>query len=111
MKRYYVNIVTPFDTFLLLSTPDYAGHLSNMSMSRNMLMYLVVSSEDMSRLNLSYSLVPKMVMMLMEVPSTYMMVAMANTRVHREMRSSHGGSNKEGEEESSCLDSHGWIKA
>ena len=70
-------------------------------------MYLVVSCEDMSRLNLSYSLVPKMVMMLMEVPSRYMMVTMANTRVHREMRSSHGGSNKEGEEESSCLDSHG----
>ena len=70
-------------------------------------MYLVVSCEDMSRLNLSYSLVPKMVMMLMEVPSRYIMVTMANTRVHREMRSSHGGSNKEGEEESSCLDSHG----
>ena len=105
MKRYYVNIVTPFDTFLLLSTPDYAGHLSNMSMSRNMLMYLVIF-----RLDMSHSVVPKLVVM-MGVPSRYMMVAMADTRVHREMRSSHGGSDKEGEEKSSCLDSHGWRKA
>ena len=69
-------------------------------------MYLVVSSEDMPRLDMSYSVVPKLVVMMV-VPSRYMMVTMANTRVHREMRSSHGGSNKEGEEESSCLDCHG----
>ena len=69
-------------------------------------MYLVVSSEHMPRLDMSHSVVPKLVLMMV-VPSRYMMVAMANTRVHREMRSSHGGSNKEGEEESSCWDCHG----
>ena len=69
-----------------------------------MSMYLVVSSEDMSRLNMSHIVVPKMVVVVPMVvvrPSRYMVMSMANTRVHREMRSSHGGSNKEGEEESS----------
>ena len=79
--------------------------------------YLVVSSEDMSRLEMSHSVVRKMVVavptlvavpMLVAVPSRYMVVSMANTRVHREMRSSHGGSNKEGEEESS-RDLHGLV--
>ena len=70
-------------------------------------MCLVVSSEDMPWLDITHSVVPKM----MVVPSRYMMVTMGNTRVHREMRSSHGGSNKEGEEESSCWNSHGWDTA
>ena len=75
---------------------------------------LVVSSEDMPRLDMSHSVVTKMMVvvpMVVVVPSRYMVVSMANTRVHREMRSSHGGSNKEGEEESS-RDLHrlsGWF--
>ena len=88
-------------TCLFLPTLDNVPNIS-----RQMNMCLVVSSEDMPWLDMTHSVVPKMVVM-MEVPSRYMMVTMANTRVHREMRSSHGDSNKEGEEESSCLDSHG----
>ena len=58
---------------------------------------LVVPSEHMTRLDMSYNTVSMMVMM-MTIHSRYMMVTMANN--YREVRSSHGDTHKEGEQES-----------
>ena len=59
----------------------------------------------MSWLDMSNSVVSKMLvvvhMVVVVVPSWYMVVCMTDTRVHREVRSSSRGSNKAGEEESS----------
>ena len=75
---------------------------------------LVVSGEDMSRLDMSNSVVSKMLvvvpMMVVVVPSWYMVVCMTYTRVRREMRSSSTGSNKAGEEESS-EELHGFARS
>ena len=49
---------------------------------------LVVPSEHMTRLDMSYNTV-SMMMMMMTIHSRYMMVTMANN--YREVRSSHGG--------------------
>ena len=48
------------------------------NISREMLMYLVVSSEHMPRFDMTHSLVTKLVLMMV-VPSGYMMMTMANT--------------------------------
>ena len=64
---------------------------------------LVVASEHMTRLDMSYNTVSMMVMMV-TIPSRYMMVTMANN--YREMRSSHGGRDKEGEQESNNWNIH-----
>ena len=66
-------------------------------------MSIVVSSEDMARLDMSYNTVSMMVMMV-TIPSRYMMVTMANN--YREMRSSHGGRDKEREKESNNWNIH-----
>ena len=66
-------------------------------------MSIVVTSEHMTRLDMSYNTVSMMVMMV-TIPSRYMMVTMANN--YREMRSSHGGRDKEGEKESNNWSIH-----
>ena len=66
-------------------------------------MSIVVTSEHMTRLDMSYNTVSMMVMMV-TIPSRYMMVTMANN--YREMRSSHGGRDKVGEQESNNWNIH-----
>ena len=81
---------------------------------------IVVSSEDMSRLDMANSVVSKMMVV---VPSYYREVNMThhwgvnmthhrgvNMTHHRGVRSSSRGSNKAGEEESSN-ELHGWSKS
>ena len=68
---------------------------------------MVVPSEHMTRLDMSYNTVSMMVMM-MTIPSRYMMVTMANN--YREMRSSQGGRDKEGEQETNNWNIHDLSK-
>ena len=65
-----------------------------------MRVYLVIPGEDMSRLDMSYSGVSMMVVMMTIHNRYMMMVTMTMADNYREMRSSHGGSYEEAKEES-----------
>ena len=59
-----------------------------------MRVYLVITGEDMSRLDMSYSGV-SMMMMMVTIHNRYMMmVTMTMADYYRDMRSSHGGNYK-----------------